>query len=77
MEIQRGTDMEKVIVTKAKLDDIADAIRDKAKIVEDMTLDEMKENIENLKLGTIAPVAIAIARRGAIDAGDWVCEEVV
>ena len=69
--------MDRVIVTKSKLNGIADAIRDKAKIVEDMTLDEMKENIENLKLGTIAPVAMAIARRGAIDAGDWVCEEVV
>ena len=69
--------MDRVIVTKSKLNGIADAIRDKAKIVEDMTLDEMKENIENLKLGTIAPVAMVIARRGVVNAGDWVCEEVV
>lgn len=76
MEIQRGTDMDRVIVTKSKLNGIADAIRDKAKIVEDMTLDEMKENIENLKLGTVSPISVPMARRGVIFEKSYFCVEV-
>ena len=68
--------MDRVIVTKSKLNGIADAIRDKAKIVEDMTLDEMKENIENLKLGTVSPVSAPMAHRGAIFEKSYFCVEV-
>ena len=40
--------MDKVIVTKSKLINLAEAIRQKANIEEIMTIDEMAENIINM-----------------------------
>ena len=40
--------MDKVIVTRAKIIDIADAIREKASLSEAMTLEEMADNVINM-----------------------------
>lgn len=48
-----------VVVTKSKLDSLADAVKAKSGTTENMTIDEMKEAVENISGSTSDATATA------------------